>query len=111
MTKADLVEEVSRVSELTKKDAERAKNMFALGLLSWLYNRPTEGTVAFLKTKFARVPEILQANLVAFQAVTVGTQAEPLYQRLERDGEYSSGLYIRGLASSTAEALAGVVNG
>ncbi len=54
--------------DITKKDAERAKNMFALGLLSWLYNRPTEGTVAFLKKKFARVPEILQANLVAFQA-------------------------------------------
>jgi len=54
--------------DITKKDAERAKNMFALGLLSWLYNRPTDGTVAFLKTKFARVPEILQANLVAFQA-------------------------------------------
>ena len=32
--------------DLTKKEAERAKNMFALGLLSWLYNRPTEGTVA-----------------------------------------------------------------
>jgi 2-oxoglutarate ferredoxin oxidoreductase subunit alpha len=54
--------------DITKKEAERAKNMFALGLLSWLYNRPTEGTVTFLKTKFARAPEILQANLVAFQA-------------------------------------------
>jgi 2-oxoglutarate ferredoxin oxidoreductase subunit alpha len=42
--------------------------MFALGLLSWLYNRPTEGTVAFLKAKFARNPEILKANLTAFQA-------------------------------------------
>jgi 2-oxoglutarate ferredoxin oxidoreductase subunit alpha len=40
--------------DITKKEAERAKNMFALGLLSWLYNRPTEGTVTFLKTKFAR---------------------------------------------------------
>jgi 2-oxoglutarate ferredoxin oxidoreductase subunit alpha len=54
--------------DITKKEAERAKNMFALGLLSWLYNRPTEGTVSFLKTKFARNPEILQANLTAFQA-------------------------------------------
>jgi 2-oxoglutarate ferredoxin oxidoreductase subunit alpha len=54
--------------DITKKDAERAKNMFALGLLSWLYTRPTEGTVTFLKAKFARMPEILQANLVAFQA-------------------------------------------
>jgi 2-oxoglutarate/2-oxoacid ferredoxin oxidoreductase subunit alpha len=54
--------------DITKKEAERAKNMFALGLLSWLYNRPTEGTVAFLKTKFARNEAILAANLTAFEA-------------------------------------------
>ena len=54
--------------DITKKDAERAKNMFALGLLSWLYNRPTEGTVKFLEAKFARNEAILQANLAAFQA-------------------------------------------
>ena len=39
--------------DISKKDAERAKNMFALGLLSWLYHRPTEGTIAFLEKKFA----------------------------------------------------------
>src|SRR5581483_8001369 len=49
-------------------------------------------------------------DLVALQAVTVGGQVEPLYEQLERGGEYSRGLYIRGLASSTAEALAEVVN-
>jgi len=49
-------------------------------------------------------------DLIAFQAVTVGTQVEPLYEQLEKDGEYSRGLYIRGLASSTAEALADVMN-
>ncbi len=54
--------------DITKKEAERAKNMFALGLLSWLYHRPTEGTVRFLEAKFARNPEILKANLTAFQA-------------------------------------------
>jgi len=53
---------------ITKKEAERAKNMFALGLLSWLYNRPTEGTVRFLEAKFARNEAILKANLTAFQA-------------------------------------------
>ena len=51
-----------------KKDAERAKNMFALGLLSWLYHRPTEGTVTFLRQKFAKKPEILAANITAFEA-------------------------------------------
>jgi len=54
--------------EITKKDAERAKNMYALGLLSWLYNRPTDGTKRFLTTKFAKKPEILRANLAAFTA-------------------------------------------
>jgi 2-oxoglutarate/2-oxoacid ferredoxin oxidoreductase subunit alpha len=54
--------------DITKKEAERAKNMFALGLLSWLYHRPTEGTVNFLKQKFAKKPEILEANIKAFEA-------------------------------------------
>jgi len=54
--------------DITKKEAERAKNMFALGLLSWLYARGTEGTRAFLKSKFGRKPEILAANLAAFDA-------------------------------------------
>ncbi|MEV4838220.1 2-oxoacid:acceptor oxidoreductase subunit alpha [Nonomuraea sp. NPDC049486] len=54
--------------DISKKDAERAKNMFALGLLSWLYHRPTEQTISFLETKFARKPEIAKANIAAFQA-------------------------------------------
>ncbi|MBE3000407.1 2-oxoacid:acceptor oxidoreductase subunit alpha [Nocardiopsis sp. HNM0947] len=54
--------------DISKKDAQRAKNMFALGLLSWMYNRPTEGTTSFLKSKFAGKPDILDANLKAFQA-------------------------------------------
>ncbi len=53
---------------VSKKEAERAKNMFALGLLSWLYHRPTEGTLAFLRTKFASKPDIMEANLAAFTA-------------------------------------------
>jgi 2-oxoglutarate/2-oxoacid ferredoxin oxidoreductase subunit alpha len=54
--------------DVSKKDAERAKNMFALGLLSWLYHRPTDATVRFLETKFAKKPEIMKANIAAFQA-------------------------------------------
>src|SRR6516162_8342242 len=54
--------------DITRKDAERAKNMFALGLLSWLYGRPAESTLAFLETKFGRRPEIMKANLTAFHA-------------------------------------------
>jgi 2-oxoglutarate ferredoxin oxidoreductase subunit alpha len=54
--------------DISRKDAERAKNMFALGLLSWLYNRPVEGTMRFLDSKFGAKPEILAANKAAFQA-------------------------------------------
>ena len=53
---------------LSRKDASRAKNMFALGLLSWLYNRPTEGTIRFLEAKFAAKPQIRDANVAAFRA-------------------------------------------
>jgi len=54
--------------DITRKDAERAKNMFALGMLSWLYDRPSDGTLGYLKAKFASKPEIMQANVTAFQA-------------------------------------------
>jgi 2-oxoglutarate/2-oxoacid ferredoxin oxidoreductase subunit alpha len=63
-----LTVEALKGSGLSRKDAERAKNMFALGLLCWLYNRPTEGTERFLTSKFASKPEILAANLTAFKA-------------------------------------------
>ena len=52
---------------LTRKEAERSKNMFALGFLSWMYHRPTELTENFLKAKFASKPAILEANLLAYR--------------------------------------------
>jgi 2-oxoglutarate/2-oxoacid ferredoxin oxidoreductase subunit alpha len=54
--------------EISKREAERSKNMFALGLMSWLYTRPTEGTLGFIEKKFARRPEIAEANARAFKA-------------------------------------------
>jgi 2-oxoglutarate ferredoxin oxidoreductase subunit alpha len=53
---------------VAKKDAERAKNMFALGLLSWMYSRPFESTIRFLERKFAKRPDLVAANKAAFQA-------------------------------------------
>ncbi|WP_204918293.1 2-oxoacid:acceptor oxidoreductase subunit alpha [Microlunatus panaciterrae] len=52
---------------LSRKDASRSKNMFALGLLSWLYHRPVEGTLSFLSSKFANKPAIRDANITAFK--------------------------------------------
>jgi 2-oxoglutarate ferredoxin oxidoreductase subunit alpha len=53
---------------ITSRAAERSKNFFALGLMSWLYNRPTEGTLEFVEKKFGKRPEIAQANATAFRA-------------------------------------------
>jgi 2-oxoglutarate/2-oxoacid ferredoxin oxidoreductase subunit alpha len=54
--------------DISKKDAERAKNMFALGLLSWLYSRPYVSTISFLERKFASHPTLASANVAAFRA-------------------------------------------
>jgi len=54
--------------DVSKREAERSKNMFALGLMSWLYHRPTEQTVAFLENKFKAKPAIAEANVKAFKA-------------------------------------------
>ncbi len=53
---------------LPRKDAARTKNMFALGLISWLFSRAPERTLSFLETKFAKRPELRQANQAAFKA-------------------------------------------
>jgi len=54
--------------DITKKEAERSKNFFALGLLSWMYGRPTDVTTSWIERKFAAKPTILEANLAAFKA-------------------------------------------
>ena len=52
----------------SKKDGQRAKNMFALGLLSWMYGRPVDTSEAFIREKFARKPDIAEANVLARRA-------------------------------------------
>ena len=50
------------------RDAERSKNFFALGLLSWMYTRPLEPTVEWVETKFGAKPQVRDANLAALRA-------------------------------------------
>jgi 2-oxoglutarate/2-oxoacid ferredoxin oxidoreductase subunit alpha len=52
----------------TKKDGQRAKNMFALGLLSWMYGRPIQTSETFIREKFARKPDVAEANVLALKA-------------------------------------------
>jgi 2-oxoglutarate/2-oxoacid ferredoxin oxidoreductase subunit alpha len=59
---------LKEVEGVTSREAERSKNMFALGLMSWLYGRSVDATVSFLNVKFAKRPEIAEANIKALQA-------------------------------------------
>jgi 2-oxoglutarate ferredoxin oxidoreductase subunit alpha len=71
------VEACKGIEGVTPREAERAKNFFALGLMSWLYARPTETTIDFIGKKFARRPEIVEANTRAFKAgVNYGETSE-----------------------------------
>jgi 2-oxoglutarate ferredoxin oxidoreductase subunit alpha len=51
---------------LGRKEKERAKNMFALGLMSWMFSRPTEPTIEWVRSKFASQPDLADANIMAF---------------------------------------------
>ncbi|HEY2771126.1 MAG TPA: 2-oxoacid:acceptor oxidoreductase subunit alpha [Solirubrobacteraceae bacterium] len=59
---------VEGVDEASTRDAGRAKNLFALGVLSWLYGRPTDVTEQWIESKFAGKPGVIKANLAAFNA-------------------------------------------
>ncbi|MEX0647328.1 MAG: 2-oxoacid:acceptor oxidoreductase subunit alpha [Balneolaceae bacterium] len=54
--------------DLSHKDVDRSKNMFVLGLLFWMYNRPMEPTIALLEKKFSKKPEIAEANIKVLKA-------------------------------------------
>src|SRR5947199_495295 len=53
--------------ELSRKEMDRCKNFFALGVLYWLYDRPMEQTVKWIHDKFAKNPEVLKANEIALK--------------------------------------------
>jgi 2-oxoglutarate ferredoxin oxidoreductase subunit alpha len=98
--------------EISKKDAERAKNMFALGLLSWMYSRPSESTLRFLTRKFAARPEVAAANVAAFKAgFNFGETTEDFVVRYEvKPAKMPSGEY-RNITGNTALALGIVAAG
>jgi 2-oxoglutarate/2-oxoacid ferredoxin oxidoreductase subunit alpha len=97
---------------LSRKDAARAKNMFALGLLSWMYGRPTESTISFLERRFAKVPDIRDANVTAFKAGwNFGETTETFIVRYEvKPAPMSSGTY-RNITGNLALAYGLVAGG
>ncbi len=98
--------------DVSKKDAERAKNMFALGLVSWMYSRPYESTLAFLERKFAARPELVAANIAAFKAGwNFGETTEDFAVRYEvGPAKMHPGVY-RNITGNTALALGLVAAG
>lgn len=69
---------------LTRKDASRTKNMYALGLLDWMYSRSIDQTVGFLNAKFAKRPQIRDANIAALKAgYNFGETSEAIAVRYE----------------------------
>ena len=63
-----LTKEAVKDSGVSGRDVLRSKNFFALGLLSWLYGRPTEPTVKWVEEKFANKIEVATANKAALEA-------------------------------------------
>lgn len=71
-------------SGLGTKETDRSKNMFVLGLLYWIYNRPMENTIEFLKGKFGKKPDILDANIKVLKAgYHYGETTEVFHDRYE----------------------------
>ena len=87
--------EAVKGSEVTPREAERSKNFFALGLMSWLYGRPVESTHEFIRRKFGQRPEIVQANTAAFNAgYAFGETSEVFAVRYEvRPAKLAPGVY------------------
>ena len=62
-----LTHEALSETGLDKKEMDRSKNMFALGLALWLYTRPTEPAIEWISKKFAKKPEIRDANILVLK--------------------------------------------
>jgi 2-oxoglutarate ferredoxin oxidoreductase subunit alpha len=65
---SSMTQEAVKETGLSKKEAARCKNMFALGLISWMYGRPLDPTVVWLEQKFAKKPQIARGNVAALKA-------------------------------------------
>ena len=63
-----LTREAVRELKLTTREADRCKNFFALGLVYWLYDRPMEPTLKWIREKFSKNPAILEANTRTLKA-------------------------------------------
>ncbi len=94
------------VDGITAREAARSKNLFALGLVSWMYSRPTDVTSRWIEAKFATAPQVMEANLAAFRAgYNFGETAELLQVHYEVKAAPAEPGTYRGVNGTTAAAL------
>jgi 2-oxoglutarate ferredoxin oxidoreductase subunit alpha len=95
--------EAVKPSGTKPRDAERSKNFFALGLICWLYTRPTEPTLQWIQNRFGKTPMVAEANTLAFKAGwNFGETAELFPSHYEvKPAELDPGLYTN-ISGNTA---------
>jgi len=112
-----ITQEVCKEAGVKPRDAERSKNFFALGLVSWLYTRPVEATLEWITERFAAKPQVAEANTRAFRAgYDFGETAELFESNYEiRPATFEKGEYVQVTGNQalawgliTATRLAGV---
>jgi 2-oxoglutarate ferredoxin oxidoreductase subunit alpha len=101
MTRAALVD-----SGLGTKEIDRSKNMFVLGFLYWMYNRSLDNSIKFLESKFAKKPDILNANIKILKAgYSYGDTTETIMTRyVVNPAKMAPGVY-RNIMGNEATAL------
>lgn len=104
--------EANDVEGLDKKEVDRTKNFFALGLICWMYDRPMEPTLEWLDKKFKKRPDLVQANSKAFKAgYHYGETTETFQLRFRiKPAELTDGIY-RKITGNEALALGLVTAG
>ncbi len=112
-----ITQEVCKEAGVKPRDAERSKNFFALGLVSWLYTRPVDATLEWITERFAAKPQVAEANTRAFRAgYDFGETAELFESNYEiRPATFEKGEYVQVTGNQalawgliTATRLAGV---
>src|SRR5215211_5907870 len=94
------------IEAITSRDASRSKNLFALGLVSWMYGRPTDPTVEWVRKKFAENAPVREANLAAFRAgYNFGETAELLAVHYEVEAAPAPPGTYRNVNGTSAMAL------
>ena len=112
-----ITQEVCKEAGVKPRDAERSKNFFALGLVSWMYTRPVESTIEWISERFAGKPQVVDANIRAFRAgYDFGETAELFESNYEvKPATFEKGEYVQVTGNQalawgliTASRLAGV---